>query len=630
MSEINTWPGWESVRLLGEGAFGKVYEIRREELGKVYKAALKVITIPQNSSEIEDAYAEGMDEASVTSYYRSFVEDIAEEFALMSDLKGNSNIVSYEDHEIRPHADGIGWDILIRMELLTPLQKWAVSHTLGEDEIVRLGEDICRALVLCEKKNIIHRDIKPENIFVNENGDFKIGDFGIARTIEKTASNLSKKGTYSYMAPEVYLGQPYGYPADIYSLATVLYRSLNENRTPFLPQGPIRYQDRDQALEKRMSGEEIPAPLHGSKQLQTVVLTALAFDPNKRYQTAEEFYQALHACRGGSSDDRIEDVKDWTEEEEATVGGLHGVPDLEEEKTTYGKKKVVKEEDGRKKKTREKSKGDAGKKPILIGGIAGAVLFILLIALIGGSGKKNTGGNNSSVSNTTTTKRDEPTTNKPTEGTTENSTVSTTESTTYNAWTASATNAEIFMDSEVMLPGDKQWLLMSADGVEEYAADLIDETKITNVIGLHYESSDESVVKIGYSPDADTYYLQAVAEGEATITGSIGDASAQATIWVKRVNQSDGIELHANPSEITLPFFGTVSIDLTIDGKVENASLFAYWDPSLRVVLSGDTIENGVRLTISDRMSMDDGTITCLLMKDGEVVGSAKIQVKVE
>ena len=91
---INTWPRWEGVGLLGEGSFGKVYEIQKKEFGTTYKAALKVITIPPAQSDIKAAYAEGMDKQSVTNYFQSVVEDIVEEFALMSQLKGNSNIVS--------------------------------------------------------------------------------------------------------------------------------------------------------------------------------------------------------------------------------------------------------------------------------------------------------------------------------------------------------------------------------------------------------------------------------------------------------------------------------------------------------------------------------------------------------
>ncbi len=61
---------------------------------------------PQNQSEVKSARAEGMDEESVTAYFRSFVEEIVREFELMSRLKGTANVVSYEDHEVVPHEDG--------------------------------------------------------------------------------------------------------------------------------------------------------------------------------------------------------------------------------------------------------------------------------------------------------------------------------------------------------------------------------------------------------------------------------------------------------------------------------------------------------------------------------------------
>ena len=84
-----------------------------------------------------------------------------------------------------------------------------------------------------KKRNIIHRDIKPENIFVNDFGDFKLGDFGIARKMENVTGGLSQKGTFNYMAPEVAGNGRYDSRADIYSLGIVLYRLLNQEPAAF-------------------------------------------------------------------------------------------------------------------------------------------------------------------------------------------------------------------------------------------------------------------------------------------------------------------------------------------------------------------------------------------------------------
>ena len=288
---------WRIVREIGSGSFGKVFEIEREDFGYTYKAALKAVTIPQSQSEVESIMDDGMDEQSATKYFRGFVEELVEEFRLMSKLKGESNIVSYEDHRVIEHTDGIGWDILIRMELLTPLMKYTKEHSLTQQDVIKLGIDICKALELCRKHKIIHRDIKPENIFVSENGKFKLGDFGIARTVEKTQSGLSKKGTYYYMAPEVYKGEKYGASVDIYSLGIVLYRYLNNNRVPFLPPYPavMTHTDRANAIERRVSGEAIPAPANADKKLADIVLKACAFDPKDRYASATEMREALEA-----------------------------------------------------------------------------------------------------------------------------------------------------------------------------------------------------------------------------------------------------------------------------------------------------------------------------------------------
>ena len=278
---------WQIKAELGRGQYGTVYELHRQDFGVTYTSALKAITIPQSQNEINSIRADGMSEPSVATYYRQIAEEIVNEIALMSKLKGHSNIVSYEDHMLIPHDDKIGWDILIRMELLTPLINHVHTNYLTQNEVVKLGLDLCRALEVCQKHNILHRDIKPENIFISANSDYKLGDFGIARTIEKTTAALSKKGTFTYMAPEIYMGGGYGSTVDVYSLGLVMYWLLNESRTPFLPPypAPITPSDRETANIRRIHGEPLPPPTKADRRLAEIVLKMCAHNPKDRYDS---------------------------------------------------------------------------------------------------------------------------------------------------------------------------------------------------------------------------------------------------------------------------------------------------------------------------------------------------------
>lgn len=293
---LRVYSDWEIVSKIGQGSFGSVYEMKRDHFGKVEKAALKVISIPQNGSDIDDLYSEGYDDASITDHFKSYLADIVKEYTLMAELKGHTNVVYCDDIRYIPHDDSFGWDIYIKMELLTPMIK-RMELLCAEAEIIKLGRDICTALVLCKEKGIVHRDIKPQNIFVADTGDYKLGDFGIAKAADRTVSG-TKIGTYNYMAPEVYNYQPYGSTADIYSLGLVLYWLLNEHRLPFLPLPPqtMSMREMESARQRRFSGEAIPAPKNGSAALKAIVLKACAYNPKDRYQSAQEMLEALHAA----------------------------------------------------------------------------------------------------------------------------------------------------------------------------------------------------------------------------------------------------------------------------------------------------------------------------------------------
>lgn len=301
------WSEWKVDEFIGEGSFGKVYKIVREDFGHTYVAALKVIEIPQNQSEYKTIKSEGLSDESAQEYFKSVVEDIVNEFALMSKLKGNSNIVSYEDHSVIPKEKEFGWEIFIRMELLTPLFSYLEDHELTVKDVIQLGIDMCKALEVCQKYNIIHRDIKPENIFVSDIGTFKLGDFGIARQLEKTTSGMSKKGTYTYMAPEVYKGLDYNSTVDIYSLGIVLYRFLNNNRAPFMPPAPqqIRYSDKEQANVMRLSGQPMSKPCNAEGRLAEIVLKACAYDPKERYESPYAMRQELQTLLYTESEKKL-------------------------------------------------------------------------------------------------------------------------------------------------------------------------------------------------------------------------------------------------------------------------------------------------------------------------------------
>lgn len=289
---------WKIVRLIGEGTYGKVFEICRSEYGIEEKAALKIVSIPASKSEYNSVLTDCMDELSATEYFRNYMQEMIREISLMSKLKGNSYIVCYEDHEVKNHTETVGWDIMIRMELLKPLNEYTREKgTLEKDKVIRLGIDICKALEICQKYDIIHRDIKPENIFVADYGNFKLGDFGIARIASQTSGASTRAGTNAYMAPEIYRGEHYGKSVDLYSLGLVLYRLLNDNRLPFMPQypAPLRFQDRENAQAMRLSGVPIPAPAHADPALANVIAKACSYNAEDRFATATDMRLALES-----------------------------------------------------------------------------------------------------------------------------------------------------------------------------------------------------------------------------------------------------------------------------------------------------------------------------------------------
>lgn len=310
------WGVWELEEKIGTGSFGTVYKARKTELGKHFFAAIKHISFPKNEEELEEIKREGnvISIDSIRDYYKDTIDDLVKEIEIMYELRANKNIVDYQDHLIVEKENKLGYDVYIRMELLTPLDKYMENKKIDEQIVTKIGVDICQALEVCKTHHLLHRDIKPANIFVDENGTFKLGDFGVAKKLEKTTLNMSKKGTFNYMAPEIYKGEPADIRSDIYSLGIVMYRLLNNNKAPFIDKDitVVKASLNEEALIKRMSGQLIP-PIEGvSEKLQNIIYTACSYDKNKRYDDPDTMRKDLL-----KSDDKYE--RKFSDEYDKTV-----------------------------------------------------------------------------------------------------------------------------------------------------------------------------------------------------------------------------------------------------------------------------------------------------------------------
>lgn len=300
MSEKNiskVWPEWSIERLLGSGQYGRVYKASKSDGKYTSYSAIKVITVPADPAEADMLCKnDGIDRDSSRTYFKEMVDGLLNEIRTMDSFKNCPNIVRIEDYKVYEAEDTVCWDIFIRMELLTPVNEYFFNRTPTEEQAAQLGIDICSAIEVLSKKNIVHRDIKPENVFINEYGNYKLGDFGTARVLSEYSLSMTQRvGTLYYMAPEIYMSTKYDSRADIYSLGIVLYRLLNKNRLPFLDSEKqlLSPSERQTAFMKRISGEKLTPPREASSEMADIILKACAFDPKDRFATASEMKKAL-------------------------------------------------------------------------------------------------------------------------------------------------------------------------------------------------------------------------------------------------------------------------------------------------------------------------------------------------
>ena len=215
---------------------------------------------------------------------RAFVERFRREAKAAANLS-HPNIVSIYDW-------GQGENTyFIVMEYVSgrTLSQMLRDGPLDSPHAARIAADVAAALDFAHRHGVIHRDVKPGNVLINESGQVKVADFGIARAIgagaaEDLTQTGSVMGTATYFSPEQAQGFGVDPRSDVYSLGVVLYEML-AGRTPFTGDSPvsIAYKHVKETPEPiRALNPAVPAGL------EAIVMKALAKQPDDRYQSAEE------------------------------------------------------------------------------------------------------------------------------------------------------------------------------------------------------------------------------------------------------------------------------------------------------------------------------------------------------
>ena len=186
MAQMRNWPGLVTIRRLADGTYSQVYEVKKQGSASGKSYALKVISVPGTH------FSGGlnMPEDKRYSFYQGIVDDIYNEISAVGEISVQKGLVTYYDCNVIEYPDTMSWEVITRMELLTPIREYLLSHVFSEEDLFRLYYEINDALKICHSAGVIHGDVGMDSIYVDEqDGSFKLGGFGLRRLVDAQCSS---------------------------------------------------------------------------------------------------------------------------------------------------------------------------------------------------------------------------------------------------------------------------------------------------------------------------------------------------------------------------------------------------------------------------------------------------------
>jgi serine/threonine protein kinase/Tfp pilus assembly protein PilF len=268
--EVNRWSvlgkRYEVIEELGKGGMGRVYRVYDKKLEE--EVALKLLD------------AEIYEDKKTLKRFRNEIK--------LARKIGHKNVCKMYDLNEEEGLPFITMEY-VPGEDLKSFMKRSRQLTLGT--AVAIAKQVCEGLAEAHRLGIVHRDLKPSNIMIDNEGNAKIMDFGIARAVSGKSITRTgvMVGTPDYMSPEQVEGKDTDERSDIYSLGVLLYE-IATGKVPFEGDTPIAVgvkHKTEKPREPRSVNPQIP------ESLNRVILKCMAKEREKRYQNAHELLSEL-------------------------------------------------------------------------------------------------------------------------------------------------------------------------------------------------------------------------------------------------------------------------------------------------------------------------------------------------
>jgi len=254
---------------------------------------VKHISVPASSIDTNALILTGavQNDEEAHTYFESIVNTFREELSAYRKLTDSPYLCSYARFQVVAKEGTPGFDIYLLAPLRTSLKTYLEENAISTKMALQLATDLCRALIVLRENGYIHQNLKPENIFLN-NGVFSIGDFGLTACEDLQHAAIPAKYVGGFTAPEACQSAgTLNLTSDLYSVGMLLYYIYNGNHAPFEEANSTR----KYAENRRISGEELPAPIYADYEMDALIRKACALDPADRFQTPEELLAALEA-----------------------------------------------------------------------------------------------------------------------------------------------------------------------------------------------------------------------------------------------------------------------------------------------------------------------------------------------